>query len=88
MEVLIALINKYKARQKVDLSYDFALNTENYKQARKRGGLKNSNKQKIARSKVVISQQRPQLKKFLSKKTLCKYKKQGKIVKIDHPKNL
>lgn len=62
--------NQYKAHQKVGLNYGFGLNTENHKTIRKRGGLKNSNKQKIARSKVGISQQTPQLKKFLSKSTI------------------
>ena len=78
--------NQYKARQKVGLNYGFGLNTENHKIIRKRGGLKNSNKQKIARSKVGISQQTPQqtpqLKKLLSKSTIWAYKKQGQIIKI------
>lgn len=67
------------------MSYGFGLNTENHKTIHKRGGLKNSNKQKIARSKVGISQQTPQLKKFLSKSTIWEYKKQGEIIKIYLP---
>ena len=76
---------QYKARQKVGLCYGFALNTENQKKARQRGGLKNSIKQKIGRSKGGILKQRPKLKKFLSKKKVWEHKKKGKTVKIIVP---
>ena len=76
---------QYLSRQKVGLNYGFGLNTEIHKKARKRGGLKNSHKQKMARSKVGILRQTPQLKKFLSKKTIWKYKIQDQILKISVP---
>lgn len=75
-------IKQFKARQQVGFRYGFGLNTENHKKARQRGGLKNTRKQKIGRSKGGISQQRPELKKLLSKKTIGEHKKNGKTVKI------
>lgn len=73
---------QYKARKNVGKKYGFGLNTENQNKVRQLGGLKNSNKQKIARSKIGISKQTPELKIFLSKKTIWHYELNGETYKI------
>lgn len=78
-------LNQMKARKIVGNTYGFGLNTDKHKKARQMGGLKNSIKQQMARSKSGKLKQSLHLKKFLSKTTVWEYKNEKTIFKIEVP---